>query len=277
MAVSPTSVYWMSASGLYGCPLAGCGAAPSGPYGTASFTFSTDQNVVYFDNGGSPLLVATGSTPTDTEIFRMKTDGSAIATITSTQVGAWTLDGGLLYWFSGGIVQRRPLSTGVIAVIMSGLTNGTSIATDANNIYLATTVEVLACPKATGQCGSNLVTIASSNSPILLATEPDSAFVYYSNSKGIFRCPYTGCTDPNNVPPWAGGQQSITALASDATGIYWTDTTRGAVMKCAHGPTCTTPTTIAAGLDHPYGVAVDAQWVYWTLSQGATAVQRAPK
>ncbi len=72
---------------------------------------------------------------------------------------------------------------------MTGLTDVAALASDENNIYVADTKEVLACPRATGQCGSALTVIASTGSPAMLATEPDAQYIYFGDAAGIHRSP----------------------------------------------------------------------------------------
>src|SRR6185437_12820369 len=110
------------------------------------------------------------------------------------------------------------------------------------------------------------------------ATTPDAQFFYVASPIAVYRCPYRGCADPNNPPIWMGAQGLINGIVADANAVYWTDTENGRVMKCPHDTLCNAPVTIASGLSQPWSIAVDDQYVYWTLAGSTTAaVQRAPK
>jgi hypothetical protein len=61
----------------------------------------------------------------------------------------------------------------------------------------------------------------------------------------------------------ASGQSSLSAIAADATNVYWVNGFEaGSVLAAPLGGGATT--TLAAGLDSPVAVAVDATSVYWT-------------
>ena len=59
---------------------------------------------------------------------------------------------------------------------------------------------------------------------------------------------------------------SATGLATDGTDLYWTDSQDGgAIMKCALGTTCVSPTTLWSGVKAPGSIAVSDTQVYYTL------------
>jgi hypothetical protein len=102
----------------------------------------------------------------------------------------------------------------------------------------------------------------------------------YDAAQNIMSVPVTGGTPTvvvsNQDYPWA--------IAADATNIYWTnydndgavsggDTTAGQVLQAPLGGG--TVTTLATGLEDPYGIAVDADNVYFT-TYGGGKVKKVP-
>jgi hypothetical protein len=274
MTLSPTAVFWTSSQGIYSCPLGGCGASPAGPFTALGLTYKSGGTMAYWNQGAASLVLAAGDGASGSEVFSMPPGGGSTATV-ANNAAAWTLEN-YVYWFDGTSVQAIGIKTGAPRVVMSNVSNGTAVAADGNNVYLGTSTSLLACPKASLSCGSSPLTIASTSTSVI-ATEPDAQNVYFASVFAIYRCPYMGCPDPSNVTPWTGAQGQVGSMVADANALYWTDTKKGTVLKCAHGASCATPTTIASGLTQPQAVAIDDTWVYWTLGAGSVAVQRAPK
>jgi hypothetical protein len=212
------------------------------------------------------------------DIFSVGLDGSSPNSIQLAGSG-WMMDQGLVYWFDSttSTVSNVGVKIRVPKQIMTNVPGGEALGADSNNVYVATGQSLLACSKTMGSCGSALITISSVGTPVMIATEPDSQFVYFASAFALYRCPYTGCPDPSNVTPWTQAQGGVVAMVADANAVYWTDAKNGKVLKCAHGASCPNPTTIASGLPTPQAIALDDTWVYWTLGAGSVAVQRAPK
>jgi hypothetical protein len=279
MTLTPTQVFWTAAQGIYSCPLTGCdAAAPAGPYGlpNATYPYKSRSTMAYWSAG--PAVLSVGDPGTGSNVFSVGLDGSNPSVIHGADSG-WTLDDGLVYWFDSmtSSVSNVGVKIRVPKTIMTNVPGGEALAADANNVYVATGQSLLACSKTMGSCGSSLLTISAVGTPVMVATEPDSQFVYFASGFALYRCPYSGCPDPSNVSPWTQAQGNVGAIVADANAVYWTDSKNGTVLKCAHGATCANPTTIASGLPTPEAIALDDTWVYWTLGAGSVAVQRAPK
>jgi hypothetical protein len=89
----------------------------------------------------------------------------------------------------------------------------------------------------------------------------------------VLQCAASGCENRPTVlltyPPafgigliTGGTPRSTSAIAVDATRVYWTD--QGSVRACAIGGCGCAPTTIADGLSQPPGVTAAGGQVYWS-------------
>jgi len=65
-----------------------------------------------------------------------------------------------------------------------------------------------------------------------------------------------------SVETLVSGRPFPTRIAVDSSGVYWTESNGGNVMKCALAGG--SATTLASGLSSPWSVAVDANSVYWS-------------
>jgi len=89
----------------------------------------------------------------------------------------------------------------------------------------------------------------------------------------VVSCAIGGCTNRPTVLAsggW-GGSGLPSALALDATRVYWTGampptglTAGGAVLSCSLGGCGSSPSVLASGVDDPTGVAVSGDSILWT-------------
>lgn len=80
---------------------------------------------------------------------------------------------------------------------------------------------------------------------------------------------------PSTPTPLVGDAMGITAIAVDASGIYWVNGTTGRVAKCATLTGCMgSGETLATGETGAKDIAVDDKYVYWAT---ATAVRKVAK
>jgi hypothetical protein len=82
-------------------------------------------------------------------------------------------------------------------------------------------------------------------------------------------------TTPSVPSALVGDMQGISAIAVDASGIYWVNGTTGRVARCATLTGCAgSGDTLATGQGGAFDIAVDDTYVYWAT---ATAVRKVAK
>ncbi len=82
-------------------------------------------------------------------------------------------------------------------------------------------------------------------------------------------------TDQIAATTLASGPSGPYGIAVDATSVYWTNSTGGAVMKVPLDGGVAT--TLASGQSGPFDIAVDDSSVYWTNTDGGTVMALCPK
>ena len=116
----------------------------------------------------------------------------------------------------------------------------------------------------------------SCESPCALATglneteaiTSDSTNVYWTefgdmagtNNGSVKGCPLAGCGTAPTV--YASGQGNPVGIVSDGQTIYWGNYGSGGIFSC---PTsgCANSPTLVANAGSPWGIAIDASYVYW--------------
>jgi hypothetical protein len=108
--------------------------------------------------------------------------------------------------------------------------------------------------------GGATALIASGASPFALVASAGNA--YWTGASGVFRCPANAASAASVY--YADPSTAFANLATDGATLYWTTGgSPGAVRKCALGLSCTSPTTLADGVDTPSYIAIDAMHSYW--------------
>ncbi len=171
-------------------------------------------------------------------------------------------------------------TSGGPGVIASGQTQLAGITADATNVYWADTGAhtVRFCPQPT--CGVPQTFVQLSSTAMPFDVFSDGKTVYTTDRSGtLYACPTTGC---GGKPTVIGSNIADPLLVTaDSAAVFVTSYAKGAVgqgsivgwgLPCANGVT-----TIASGLNAPYGITIDSTYVYWSEegSQGQTSTDGA--
>jgi hypothetical protein len=94
----------------------------------------------------------------------------------------------------------------------------------------------------------------------------DASHLYWTNDGDgtIWRANLVGTNAQSIVQ--GEGQNSLFAVAVDGTHLYWTNRSQGTVMLANLDGT--NPVQLAQGQDQPQGIAVDGNYVYWSILGG---------
>jgi hypothetical protein len=251
VAVDATSVYWIDFGGLHKEPSGG--GAP----------------VLLSSTGGEALLIRGGSAywTTGDTIQTVPVTGGATTMLVSgiaPLARAIAADAMFVYWASAAGIVRMPLAGGPTTTLATNQQNVTAIAVDSTNVYWATVFSASATVMKAPLTGGSPVMLAPAiNSVAALAV--DSSFVYWADLDGINAVPLAGGS-PTTLAGTTSGTSPL-GLTIDPSNAYWTSDFSDLVVKTPLGIGGEIP--IAGGkatpaVSAPWGIAVDANFVYWT-------------
>jgi hypothetical protein len=218
-------------------------------------------------------------------VFRCSNMGcdDAPDAITGEAATGLAVHSGTVYWTANnGTVSMCAVSgcrvpTRVWSPTVSAIATG--LAVDASGIYWASEPrgQILTC--GIGGCTDHPKQLNPSDTQVAalgqVALDADNVYFVDRNPSPqgmILKCPKLGCDGASTV--LASGLGSPAGIATDGLYVYWTEAgdyfvdghavaNAGNVRKCAVDGCNNTPTTIAAGVSSPSGIAVDESFVYW--------------
>jgi hypothetical protein len=283
IATDSTSVYWIDEGTKHAqvqyCPLAGC---PSGgpttlavSSGTSSFkgglgALAVTATDVYFADDASRIETSpiTGGTGTATLYASIGTGNTYLTSASGNLY--WSNDGsGLVSGCALGATCAKPSTVaklGVknpVGVSLSGTTAYWGYSGEEEGITIESAV-------VTGGPVTTLCTLKGffiDLRDVLVAGE----YVYFTSTakSGLHVC---ALSSPGaKAAVYDDDKGSPYGLATDGTNLYWSDNKSGAIMKCALGATCSSPTTLAVA-KAPQSIAVGPTQVYWTEASGSIGV-----
>jgi hypothetical protein len=196
---------------------------------------------------------------------------------------AWDLatDGTNLYWTDGATsVQKCAIASCTPTLVMTGQYQPQRVIADGTGTIYWT---VLGSTPVNGEIWSydgvtpKFVTGAGWPGGIAF----DSSNLYWIESGNtsapgaIMTCPRTG----GSATPLTA-VSTPTSVIVDSSSLYWTDwangdSSHGSVQKCfiGAGPGACHPSRVVTG-QAPFGLAVDATYVYWTISAASGSIWR---
>jgi hypothetical protein len=180
------------------------------------------------------------------------------------------LDDFVVYWANSGAasvgfcaVTGCPTQAFLVASPDGGAT--VAVALSLYPYWTATGGTVFACPS----CGQPFTPTASPIATdqidpggIVVAKTATRTMPIWGTRGAVMRCTDRLCRDDAGVAPLATNQGPVERVALDAKNVYWANDT--SIRSCPVDGCTGAPATIADGQDHPRGLAVDDQRVYWT-------------
>jgi hypothetical protein len=216
-------------------------------------------------------LYWTDFTKTSGSISETKTDGSVSMTIVTSRDNPYaiTADSAGIYWTEQATLNNMPMGT-VVKAGLDGLNppptgmrfmQNTPYGITVDNGYVYWTNKGEGTVKRVSPSTADGVTIAAAqSSPKGLVVH--GTYVYWATGEGIS---YALADGTGSIMPLVTGTVTPELLAVHVSDLYWTnDSTPGAVSRhdlVAPGA----PVDVAPGQPFPFGLAVDDDFVYWTV------------
>ena len=239
IAVDATRVYWgnLGINGfgtdgsLQACALGGCGAMPAQlEQGAGPESLAVDATRVYWTVSGNGVgslwsCAVAGCSPTQMAVVQGFPNNVAVNATTL----AWTSYQGSF----GGSVWTCTPGACTPTMLLSSPNAPVGFAMDAQNVYFTAGDAVMKC--ALGGCNGQPTTLAAGlGAPSSIVT--DGVNVYFAVTPmgpgaAVMRCSVNGCNGQPTTVASGPGLVTPSALAVDATAVYWTDLNAGTVMK----------------------------------------------
>ena len=260
------AVVWVEPTAIRTCPATGCGGTIPAPLNATPFSgpvpnaVSIDENSVYWLSSTTVQRCARGGC----------TDNEAFATLPPNAIGTWrslAVRNGVVYADARTAVYQCPVGgcdqTPTTVFGRPDDFGGTPFAVDDTGIFISVTGEAYGtyyCPF--GGCPPTIGEPLSTPGGARLAAAGGTVYMWEQQGN-ITSCPSSGC--PDGATMLAPAQTTLTSLAADASGVYWTtsDGTTGGVFKCALPACAGGPTALATGQANPVSLSVSEHLVVW--------------
>ncbi|MFT3774312.1 MAG: hypothetical protein QM820_53810 [Minicystis sp.] len=205
-------------------------------------------------------------------VMSMPTSGGTPTTLAAGQATPirLTMDASRLYWINAGdgTVMMMPRAGGAPAALSSGEIGLRDIAADPTRgwVYFSSFDGSFGHIKLwLGNGAPSHVVLSPGADPSTLAVDPNHYYWTDVNHGTVSQASATGL----GIVTLATGQGQPGRLASDGTHVYWVDRANGTVWMAPVGGGSLVD--IAPSFqDHPYGIAIGADTLYWTTSGSAT-------
>ena len=288
-------LFWFACTSTHSGGIITSGGVTTSGGATISFGGATGT-------GGATISLAggKGGTPVagmpSTADTTSSTGGATITTLATGLQSPFNLvvDATSVYFLdcsgAGFVLMKVPIGGGPTTTILSEESSPSAFVVAGNNIYALGESTVMTVPVSGGQP----VTLASGQ-VFTYGIATDSTNIYWTHLEGggpIKKMPLAGGA-PTTLAPLAT-EYSPSAIAVDATSVYWLNTTSAgygllppyhtAIMKTSLGGG--TPVILASDTEpNPrggsYGIAVDATSVYWintsnTVGGGFSTLMKVP-
>jgi hypothetical protein len=265
--VDASYVYWGGDGGPIGrAPKNGTGAAVPLTGGFYAYEWAVAGGRIYWANDWQGLDVESCGLPDCA-------GGAAPAGVGSFGYYALASDptGTRIFWSAvtstTTVVQGMTVTSGAKTPALASGRSVFGMAADDNYLYFGAgdthTVEKVA--------------VAGGQPSVMLAVTPGSpgavavcgAHLYWVDGQGVYSTPLPNGTGSAGLSPFGTGP-AIFGLACDDTGVYWANhvSNSGTVVACPHAGCGAAPKVLALGQDRPWGIAADAQAVYWVTEGG---------
>jgi hypothetical protein len=261
IVVDDGNIYWATTHAVRSLPKAG---------GTPTTLFTSSQNTpttltadatnLYFGYVMSPTAVLTVP----------KAGGQAVMLVATGQPSGFVIDADFVYWFdsSDNMVRRTAKAGGGTPEVLAAQPPLNLAAIDDQSLYGFTTQAEPRIGRIAKADGTTTILRPSDPATIFirqLAIDPSyvyfTTFMITAQSSVLNRMTKTG----GDMTELASGLDQAAALAVTSDAIYWiTAGDSGPPGYLARIPIAGGAAVNVATASHPVGLAVDAQYAYWT-------------
>jgi Domain of unknown function (DUF5050) len=272
LAVDATNVYVASyeIGDVYAIPLAGGTPVVLDGIGSTNVAInSTSVFTVYAQGPDSPEGVVAGCAKTGCN--------GQYTTIASGQLGVWGIaaDEESVYWTNAGAtasstgVFKAPVGGGA-ATLLSPSLAGAIVVSGGRAFYTGSTGGTDAGVLSVGvDGGAETVLVAGSADQSVVSITADCASVYYQTTNGTVAMVPVGGGTATVLLPGSGTYYGL-QVASDASRVYYL--AQNAVMAVPIGGGAAV-TIASEQVLNPAGIAVDADYVYWSNRGNGTVMK----